>query len=92
MDTDKWFRVTFVLPSGFQYAVTGRATSKVEAVRLADETVEYVSHIGISDHLNADGITVRSPARLKVEPIQAEGATSGFGVVITAPDGTVTRK
>jgi hypothetical protein len=48
--------------------------------------------IGISDHLRDDGITVRSPARLQVDRIQPDGVTPGFGLVITAPKGIVTRK
>lgn len=55
-------RVTYVAPSGFRYEVTGDASSEAEAVRLADETLEYVERIGISDHLREDGITVRPPA------------------------------
>ena len=68
------------------------ASSEVEAVRLADETLEYVERIGISDHLREDGIAVRPPAQLQVERIQPNEATPGFGLVITAPDGTVKRK
>jgi hypothetical protein len=92
VDAAQSFRVTFNAPSGFKYEVTGKASSEVEAVTLADQTLEYVSRIGFSDHLEADGVTVRPPAGLKVERIQPDEATSGFGLVITAPDGTVTRK
>ena len=86
------YRVAYVSPSGFKYEVTGRAPSEVEAVRLANETLEYVERIGISDHLCDDGVSVRPPARLQVERIQPHDATPGFGLVITAPDGTVKRK
>jgi hypothetical protein len=86
------FRVTYVAPSGFKYEVTGKAPSAVEAVRLADGTLEYVERTGISDHLLDDGTTVRPPAQLQVERIQPDEATPGFGLVITAPDGTVKRK
>lgn len=86
------FRVTYIAPSGFKYETTGKAPSEVEAVRLADELLEYVERIGISDHLLADGITVRPPAQLWVDVIEPDEATSGFGLVITAPDGTVKRK
>jgi len=85
-------QVTFVAPTGWTYEVTGQAPSDVEAVRLADETLEYVERIGIHDFLNDDGQTVRSPARLHVERVQTHQAASGFGLVITDPDGTVTRK
>ena len=86
------YRVAYVSPSGYKYQVTGKAGSDVEAVRLADETLEYVERIGISDHLQDDGISVRPPAQLQVERIQPHEATPGFGVVVTAPDGRVTRK
>jgi hypothetical protein len=86
------FRVTYVAPSGFKYEVTGKAPSEVEAVRLADETLEYVERIGISDHLNDDGTTVRPPAHLQVVRIQPDEATPGFGLVITTTNGSVTRK
>lgn len=86
------FRVTYIAPSGFRYEVTGNASSEAEAVRLADETLEYVERIGISDHLRDDETTVLPPAHLQVERIQPEEATPGFGLVITSPDGTVKRK
>jgi hypothetical protein len=86
------FRVTYVAPSGCKYELTGNASSEVETVGLADETLEYVERIGISDHLRDDGITVRPPATLQVERIQPDEVTPGFGLVITAPNGTVTRK
>ena len=87
-----FFRVIYVAPSGFKYELTGKAASEVEAVRLADETLEYVERIGISDHLRADGTTVRPPAQLRVQRVQPGEAIPGFGLVITAPDGTVKRK
>ena len=86
------FRVTYTAPSGFKYEVTGRAVSEVEAVRLAGETLEYVERIGISDHMRDDGTSVHPPAQLQVDVIQPDEATPGFGLVITAPNGTVTRK
>lgn len=89
---EEWFRVTHVSPGGVKYETTGRATSDAEAVRLADETLEYVERIGISDHLSADGKIVRPPAQLRVERIRPDEATPGFGVVITLLDGTVKRK
>jgi hypothetical protein len=92
VDTDQWFRVTFVAPSGFKHEVTGKAPSEVEAVRLADETLEYVERIGIRDYLEAGSTTVRPPAQLYVERIRPDEATPGFGLVITAPGGTVKRK
>ena len=93
MDTDeRLYRVAYLAPSGFKYEVTGRAPSDVEAVRLANETLEYVERIGISDHLEADGISARPPAQLRIEQVPPDEATPGFGLVITAPDGTVTRK
>ena len=48
------FRVTYTAPSG-SYEMTGKATSEVEAVRLADETLEYVERVGIRDHMRDDG-------------------------------------
>lgn len=86
------FRVTYVAPSGFKYEMTGRAPSEVEAVRLADETLEYVERIGMSDHLRDDGTSVPPPAQLQVERIQPDEAAPGFGLVITDPNGTVRRK
>lgn len=87
-----WFRVTFVNPNGYKYEATGRAASPEEAVRLADETIEYVERVGISDFLNEDGLTVRPPARLWVDVVDESVTGSGFGLVITDPDGRVTRK
>jgi hypothetical protein len=92
VDDAEWFRVTNVSPSPVGYETTDKATSDAEAVRLADETLEYVERIGISDHLSADGTTVRPPAQLHVERIRPDQATPGFGVVITLLDGTVQRK
>jgi len=45
-----WLRVTYVAASGVKYETTGEATSDAEAVRRADETLEYVERIGIRDH------------------------------------------
>jgi hypothetical protein len=92
MQDEQFYRVTFVAPSGWQYETTGRASDEVEAVRLADEVLEYVERIGISDYLASDGVTVHPPARLTVEPVSADLARSGFGLVITDPGGKVTRK
>lgn len=86
------FRVTYTAPSGFKYEMTGKATSEAEAVRLADETLEHIERLGISDHLRDDGTTVNPPAQLRVDRIQPDELTPGFGLVITAPNGTVTRK
>ena len=74
------------------YEVTGKAPSEVEAVRLADETLEYVERIDIRDHMRDDGTTLHPPAQLQVDRIRPDEATPGFGLVITAPNGTVTRK
>jgi hypothetical protein len=60
------FRVTYTAPSGFKYEMTGKATSEVEAVRLADETLEYVERVGIRDQMRDDGTTVDPPAQLQV--------------------------
>ena len=92
MKDEQFFRVTFVRPDGWQYQTTGRASNEVEAVRLADEVLDYVERIGISDFLAPDGITVTPPARLTVERVSADLAGSGFGLVITDPSGKVTRK
>ena len=86
------FRVTFTAPNGFKYEMTGKATPEVEAERLADETLEYVERVGIRDHMRDDGTTVDPPAQLQVDRIQPDEATPGFGLWITAPNGTVTRK
>jgi hypothetical protein len=87
-----WYRVTFTNPSGYRYEVTGQASGEAEAVRLADETLEYVERIGISDYLDVDGLSVRPPAPLAVERVDPSEAGSGFGLVITDPAGRVTRK
>lgn len=92
VDQERWFRVTFVRPGGWTYETTGRASTEVDAVRLADETLEHVERIGISDFLEDDGLTVRSPASLHVETVDVQHAGSGFGLVITDPQGNVTRK
>lgn len=86
------FRVTFVSPNGWIYQTTGGASTEAEAVQSADDLLENVERIGISDFLEPDGVTVRSPARLLVERVDAEEAGPGFGLVITDPQGNVTRK
>jgi hypothetical protein len=43
-----WYRVTLRSPTGYQYEMTGQASSEAEAVRLADHTLEYVERVGIS--------------------------------------------
>ncbi len=87
-----WYRVTFTAPSNYEYQVTGQASGESEAVRLADELLEHVERIGISDYLNPDELSVRPPARLTVERVDVAEAGSGFGLVITDPAGRVTRK
>lgn len=87
-----WYRVTFWHPNGCRYDVTGEAETDPQAVQLADGTLEYMERLGISDYLSADGLTVREPARLKVEVIDAAEAGPGFGLVVTRPDGSVVRK
>lgn len=84
--------MTFVRPDGWQYQSTGRASGEADAVRLADELLENVERIGISDFLEPDGLTVRPPARLVVERVGAQDSGPGFGLVITDPSGKVTRK
>jgi hypothetical protein len=92
VDADQFFRVTLVRPNRVRYDLTGKASSEVEAVRLADETLEYVERVGITDYLRDDGITVRPPAQLQIERVQPDEVTPGFGLVITRPDGTVKQK
>lgn len=82
-----WYRVTFWHPNGFRYEVTGQAETETEAVRLADGTLEYMERLGVSDYLSDDGLSVRAPARLMVEVIDAAEAGPGFGLVVTHPDG-----
>ena len=86
------YRVTFVRPDGWQYATTGRAADEADAVRSANDLLEHVERIGISDYLRPDGLSVEPPARLTVERMPASETGSGFGLVITDPDGHVTRK
>ena len=92
MNRERWFRVTFVRPDGWTYEMTGRASIEVDAVRLADEFLEHVERIGISDFLADDGLTVQPPASLQVETVDVQHAGSGLGLVITDPHGNVTRK
>lgn len=90
--TPKWFRVTFVAPSGWKYEMTGQASSDVEAVSLAGDVLEYVERIGIKDYLQSGGLTVTPPARLTVEAVEIHEGGPGFGLAITDPQGNVTRK
>lgn len=92
MPEDSNFRVTFVRPDGWQYATTGRAANEEDAIRSANDLLEYVERVGISDYLGADGRSVEPPARLTVERVPASETGSGFGLVITDPEGHVTRK
>jgi hypothetical protein len=87
-----WYRVTFKHPNGWTYETSGRADSEAEAVRLADGTLEYVERVGIKDYLKADGVSVEPPARLSVTSIGEDEAGSGFGLVITDPQGRTIRK
>lgn len=87
-----WYRVTFKRPNGWTYETSGQADSEAEAVRLADRTLEYVERIGIKDYLKADGISVEPPAQLFVIPIREDETGSGFGLVITDPQGKTIRK
>jgi hypothetical protein len=87
-----YYRVTFVRPNDCKYELTGRASSEAEAVRLANDRLEYVERVNIADFLEPDGVTVRPPARLLIERIQAKEAGPGLGLVITDPNGGVTRK
>lgn len=81
-----------VSPDGWHYQTTGQAASEAEAVRLADEVLEHVERVGISDFLEPDGLSVTPPARLLVERVTAEKSGPGFGLVITDPQGKTTRK
>ena len=92
MPEDTLFRVTFVRPDGWKYAATGRAVSEKDAVRLADDLLEHVERIGISDYLRHDGVTVDPPARLTVERVPSSEAGPWFGLIITDPNGNVTRR
>ncbi|MDQ1537661.1 MAG: hypothetical protein QOE58_2054 [Actinomycetota bacterium] len=88
----KWFLVTFVAPNGWKYVMTCQASSFVEAVSLADDRLEYVERLGIKDYLQSDGLSAAPPARLTVEGVDLHDAGPGFGLVITDPQGNVTRK
>jgi hypothetical protein len=88
MTEEGFFRVTLALPDGWKYPTTGRAWSE-EAVGLANEVLEHVERIGLAAFLRTDGLTVEPPARLTVT---ANESGSGFGLVITDPNGNVTRK
>ena len=92
MTHEDYFRVTFVRPDGWKYETTGRASSDEEAVSLANNMLEYVERVGIADFLEPDGLSLRPPARLTVTRVVASEAGSGFGLVITDPNGNVTRK
>ena len=87
-----WYRVTFKHPNGWTYETSGLADSEADAVRLADGTLEYVERLGIKDYLKADGISVEPPALLSVIPIREDETGSGFGLVITDPQGKTIRK
>ena len=92
MASEDYFRVTFVRPDGWQYQTTGRASSEVEAVRLANDMLEYVERVGITDFLESDGLTARTPARLAIERVPAEQCGPGFGLLVTGPNGNVTHR
>ena len=92
MAEEAFFRVTFVRPGGWRYQLTGRASDEAQAVRRADDVLEYVERVGIADHVMSDWLTVRPPARLTVERVAENDAGSGFGLVVTDPNGDVTRK
>jgi hypothetical protein len=83
------FHVRFVWPNGWTYELWPSADDQASAVRKADALLEYRERIGIQDYLEADGVSVRSPASLSVEAADEwEGDESS--VRVTSPDGTVT--
>ncbi len=75
MSDEQFYRFTFVRPNGWQYEATGRASNETEAVRRADELLENVERIGISDLLAADGVSA---------PSSAPGASAWNGVAANA--------
>jgi hypothetical protein len=88
---DQCFHVLFIRPGGWTYDLWPRATGKVEAVASANELLEYVERIGISDYLEADGVTVRGDAELRISPVP-EPPKSDVHLRITRPDGSVVEK
>jgi hypothetical protein len=85
------FHVRYVGPTGWLYEMWPSAGTPEDAVRRADELLEYVERVGISDFLEADGVSVRRPAQLAV--VAAENPTQEeFAVRCTRPDGTVARQ
>ena len=90
---DNWYRVFFEAPNKLTYELTGRADNARHAVRLADLALEgLVEDDRIGDHLEPDGVSVRAPAKLSVEPAAADETGSGFGLVIRDRDGRVLRR
>ena len=77
------FHVCFERPGGWTYEFWPSAASDLEAVAAADDLLEYVERIGIRDYLNPDGMTVRSPAHLSVQPT-TDAPPSGISLRITA--------
>lgn len=85
------YHVRFVRPNGWTYEMWPSAADEAEAVRTADDLLEYRERIGISDYLEPDGITVRSPAALVVQ-LATSPPDSAFALRCTRPDGTVVEK
>lgn len=84
---DRRFHVLFVQPKGWSYEMWPTAAGEVEAVKTADDLLEYLERVGISDYLEADGVSVRGGAILRIAP-DAAAPEEGLHLRITRPDGT----
>ena len=84
---DRRFHILFVRPNGWSYEMWPEAADAVEAVKTADDLLEYLERLGISDYLEPDGVSVRGGAVLRITPDVAAPDTS-LHVRITRPDGT----
>ena len=85
------YYVWFVSPSGWTYEMWPSGIGDREAVQKADDLLEYVARVGISDYLDHDGRAVRPPAQLAVATV-SDPTESEFALRCTRPDGTVARE
>ena len=65
-----------------------QAVGVSEALKASDDLLEYLERVGISDYLEADGVSARDGAVLRITPdVEAPEAT--LRLRITRPDGSV---
>ena len=85
------FHIRFVRPNGWSYELWPQVDNEAQAVKAADELLEYLERVGITDYLEPDGVSVRGGASLQITAITAARDVTPH-LRITKPDGTIVEK